>query len=110
MEAGQYTAQGFIAGLENMQSRVSQASEDFAVISARNMQPTPHYAPNASAVSNVANSNSSNTTTYAPQFVLNLNGASASDANKRKIQRWVKESINEAFESMGRTNPKTVYV
>lgn len=110
MEAGQYTAQGFIAGLENMQSRVSQASEDFAVISARNMQPTPHYAPNASAVSSVTNSNSSNRTTYAPQFILNLNGASASDTNKRKIQRWVKESINEAFESMGRTNPKTVYV
>lgn len=110
MEAGQYTAQGFIAGLQNMQSRVSQASEDFAVISARNMQPTPHYAPSASAVSSVTNSNSSNTTTYAPQFILNLNGASASDTNKRKIQRWVKESINEAFESMGRTNPKTVYV
>lgn len=110
MEAGQYTAQGFIAGLQNMQSRVSQASEDFAVISARNMQPTPHYAPSTSAVSSVTNSNSRNTTTYAPQFILNLNGASASDTNKRKIQRWVKESINEAFESMGRTNPKTVYV
>lgn len=109
MESGEYTGEGFAVGLQKMKERVVQASEDLAVNSRVSIQqPKATYTPGTPSVSNVSTNNQNNT--YNPQFILNLNGASATDSNKRKIQRWVKESINEAFDSMGRRNPQTVYV
>ena len=109
MESGEYTGEGFVVGLQKMKERVVQASEDLAVNSRVSIQqPKATYTPGTPSVSNVSTNNQNNT--YNPQFILNLNGASATDSNKRKIQRWVKESINEAFDSMGRRNPQTVYV
>ena len=55
------------------------------------------------STSNVTSKNQSTNNSYSPSFVLNLNGSSASDSNKRKVQRWVKESIKESYESMSRT-------
>lgn len=42
--------------------------------------------------------------TYAPNFVLNMNGASATTENKRKVQRWIKESIATVFEELSSNN------
>ena len=55
------------------------------------------------STSTVTSRSQSTNNNYSPSFVLNLNGASASDSNKRKVQRWVKESIKESYESMSRT-------
>lgn len=107
-ESGEYTGEGFVRGIEKMKNNAEQMSQRFATSAAVSMEPREtSYTPSSSTISNVSNTSNA---TYAPQFILNLNGASATDTNKRKIQRWVKESINEAFESVGRTNPKTVYV
>lgn len=48
--------------------------------------------------------------TYAPNFVLNMNGASATTENKRKVQRWIKESISEIFENLASDNEPIVEV
>lgn len=109
-ESGRNVDRGLIEGQIDLLPDVRKTSRNVAD-TARTVfeEPRPTYTPSASAISNVSNRSSSNTT-YAPQFILNLNGASATDSNERKVKRWVKESINETFESMGRTNPKTVYV
>lgn len=54
------------------------------------------YQPETSNFSKIIESN----TTYAPQFTLNLNGASATESNKRTVKRWVKESLNEVFNNL----------
>ena len=62
------------------------------------------YTPESSNISNTNNKNVSNH--YNPQFVLNMNGASATDSNKQKVKQWIKESMEEMFASMERTNPQ----
>ena len=48
--------------------------------------------------------NSSRTTnnSFAPQFVLNLNGASATPSNERKVRKWVRDAFSETFSNLGR--------
>lgn len=58
------------------------------------------YSPKTSVAGKVIQSN----TTYAPQFTLNLNGASATDSNKRTVKRWIKESLNEVFNNLATDN------
>lgn len=64
---------------------------------------TPTYTPQ-STVSNTTN-NRSETNTYAPQFTLNLSG-NADSTTERKVKQWIKEAMNEMFESMERANPR----
>lgn len=42
---------------------------------------------------------------YSPHFTLNLNGASATEDNKRKVKQWVKEAMTEMFDELDRDNP-----
>ena len=41
---------------------------------------------------------------FAPSFVLNLNGTSATAGNERKVRRWVRDGINDALAQIGRQN------
>lgn len=43
---------------------------------------------------------------YAPVFNLTINGTNDDRATARKVKRWVKEAMNDTFESMSRRNPK----
>lgn len=47
---------------------------------------------------------------YNPTFVLNMNGASATDDNKRKVKQWIKESMKEMFDDLDRDNRPIVEV
>ncbi len=75
---------------------------------------TPEQNPTLSSYSPEGNSvvggNRTVNNTYNPTFVLNMNGASATETNKRKVKQWVKESITETFDEMGRTNPQVLEV
>jgi phage-related minor tail protein len=42
---------------------------------------------------------------YSPHFTLNMNGASATEDNKRKVKQWVKEAMTEMFDDLDRDNP-----
>ena len=44
--------------------------------------------------------------TYSPQFTLNISGTGNDREMERKVKRWITESLDEVFESMGRKNPK----
>lgn len=89
---------GLIKGLENLRPKVAKSAKSVS----NNMQTATDPVRGVST-SNVTSKNQSTNNSYSPSFVLNLNGSSASDSNKRKVQRWVKESIKESYESMSRT-------
>lgn len=100
IEQGEYTGGGFALGMENKAGEVESAALNLAAP----IEPAVNtYTPS----SGVSNSSTSNVTNYFnPSFTLNMNGASATESNKRKVKQWVKESIEECFESMSRTNPE----
>lgn len=47
---------------------------------------------------------------YKPTFVINLNGASATDDNKRKVKRWIREAMKEMFDDLDRDNEPIIEV
>ena len=98
IEQGQYAGEGLALGMENMTGDVKKAAVGLNA-------PIAQYTPSGSGVS-TTNNNRSVVNHYSPQFTLNMNGASATESNKRKVKKWVKESMQEVFESMGRTNPE----
>ena len=97
---GSYQIQGDIKGMKkelpDLKSAVREAGETA----------TPAYTPESSTVNNSRTSYN----TFSPVFTLNMNGASASDSNKRKVKRWVQEAITETFDSMSRVNPQLIEV
>lgn len=108
------SADTFIAGEEGAElivgkkgSTVFPASETNKIIDAV-QDYTGGYAP--SSTRSTKNVQTTNNTTYAPQFVLNMNGASATNENKRKIKQWVKESLNEVFDNLAADNRPVVEV
>jgi phage-related protein len=102
---GQYTGEGLVVGMQDLKSKVGKAAEGLSTTISTNVQPSMQsYTPSSSSVSNTSNSNVTNH--FSPQFTLNMNGASATESNKHKVKQWIKESIAETFESMGRTNPE----
>jgi phage-related minor tail protein len=104
------SADTFVAGEEGAElvvgkkgSTVFPASETDKVI--RAVQDYAGYSPKASAKKVVQNN-----TTYAPQFTLHLNGASASKENERTVKRWIKEGLNEVFNNLATENQPLVEV
>lgn len=51
-------------------------------------------------------SNSVENNTYSPVFNLTITGTNDDRATERKVKRWVKEAMNETFESLERKNTK----
>jgi hypothetical protein len=101
---GENTGEGLALGMDKLKRKVTQSAEGLSTQISTNIEPSVNrYTPSGSSVSNTSNRNVTNH--FSPQFTLNMNGASATDSNKRKVKQWVKESIQETFESMGRTNP-----
>lgn len=44
--------------------------------------------------------------TYAPVFNLTISGTNDDRATARKVKKWVREAMDETFESMNRRSPK----
>lgn len=103
IEQGEYTGEGLALGIKGMTGEVEKAAIGLSMPIAPAVN---KYTPSGSSVSTTNNNNRSVVNNYSPQFTLNMNGASATEANKRKVKKWVKESMQEMFESMGRTNPE----
>lgn len=102
-ESGEYTGLGLVKGMENLTGKITRTARSIADQAAWEMSPRrSRYSPESSAV--MQRSTNQQVSHYSPVFNLTLNGASASDSNERKVKRWVKEAMNEAVQSMGRTS------
>lgn len=82
-------------------NKIVDVVKDYAV-----QDNTGGYSPKASSGGRIVQKN----TTYAPQFTLNLNGASATDSNKRTVKRWIKESFEELLSNLETDNEPLVEV
>ncbi len=103
MQSGEFTGQGLAIGMQNMKTNVTKSAQGLSTTAATAIKPSvQNYTPSSSSISNTSSNQTNN---FNPQFTLNMNGASATETNKRKIKQWVKESIQETFESMERINP-----
>lgn len=65
---------------------------------------TPSSGGYTPASSIINSSKSAEYNTYSPQFNLTISGSTDDRVLARKVKRWVNESVNETFESMGRKN------
>ena len=109
-----YSDDVFISGEEGAElivgkkgSTVFPASETDKIINAV-QDYTGGYSPKQSSRSN--GNVIRNETTYAPQFTLNLNGASATNENKRTVKRWIKESLKEVFNNFDTDNSPIIEI
>lgn len=103
IESGQYTGEGLIVGMENMKKTVGMAAQGLtSEIVPDRAESQSEYTP---ATTSCSHTSSRVSNTYSPQFTLNLNGASATETNKRTIKRWVQEAFEECIEGMSRKNP-----
>ena len=64
----------------------------------------PQYTPSSSfaSASRVENNN------YSPSFSITINGAEDSRKLERDVKRWIRESMDEMFDSMARKSPRLV--
>jgi phage-related protein/SLT domain-containing protein len=70
------------------------------------------YTPENSGdtVINNRNKETIENTTYSPVFNLTISGTTDDRVQARKVQRWVKEAMNDMYESMNRKNRQIVRV
>lgn len=70
------------------------------------------YTPenSSSTVINSKNKETVENNSFSPVFNLTISGTTDDRVMARKVQRWVKESINEMYESMNRKNPAVVRI
>lgn len=67
----------------------------------------PTYTPAGMAAT--ASTSHSNTNNYAPSFTLNMSGT-VDRVTERTIKKWVKEAMEDVFDTMSRTSPRLTEV
>ena len=98
-ESGGFYGQGLAKGLVKTRPLVRASAADLAGTVRGYADP----ARGSGSTTTIANNNSRTTNnSYAPQFILNMNGASATPANQRKVRKWVRDAMNESFSDLGR--------
>lgn len=63
---------------------------------------------NSSIINNTGGKTENNY--FNPSFTLNMNGAAATDDNKRKVKQWIKEALNETFDMLDKNNKPVIEV
>lgn len=99
MQTGRFFGRGLALGLEKTRPEVQLAASDMAGV-VRGYADPVRGTGNTTTVANDRSRTQNNT--YAPQFNLTLNGASATPATERKVRKWVREAINDTFDDLGR--------
>ena len=65
----------------------------------------PQYSPD-SDIGTYNTSNIVENNTYSPQFTVNISGSNDDRTMARKVKTWIKESLQETFDSIDRKNPR----
>ena len=96
-QKGKWLIEGGIIGMEKTMPKLQATTQ-------RAGEMALPYTPENSITSNRTITSESNT--YAPQFMLNINGSNDDRSMERKVKRWIKDSMDEVFNSMARKNPR----
>lgn len=98
IDKGEDWGTGGIIGMRNMIPEAKVAAQDFARATTT---PFNTYTPESSA-DTYNNSTTSEVMNIAPVFELHVSGSQDDRSTARKVKRWVKEAIDETFESLER--------
>ena len=93
---GAYQTEGLANELEDTIPTVKSAVRKVSAVA------TPASGGYTPASGTVTNTKSAEYNSYAPQFNLTISGSNDDRILARKVKNWVRESMNETFESMGR--------
>ena len=99
IDKGEDWGTGGIIGMRNMIPEAKVAAQDFARASTT---PLNTYTPESSADTYYNNRTTNETMSIAPVFELHITGTQDDRSTARKVKRWVKEAIEETFESLER--------
>ncbi len=103
-EKGKFLIQGGVIGMEKQMPKMQAAAREAGEISVPYLG---NYTPENSGSTYYSRSNSEEYNSYAPVFNLTINGGSEDDRSlARKVKRFVKEGIEDTFESLNRKQPK----
>lgn len=95
--SGEMTGAGFVKGLDRSAGQVSAAAQNVTAAVRGEMSPRS-VAAGRTVRNTTTNSN------YSPSFTLNMNGASATDTNRRKVEGWIRDAMNRTFEGLNRSS------
>ena len=95
--SGEMTGAGFVKGLDRSAGQVSAAAQN--VTAAVRGEMSPRSVAAGRTVRNTTTNSS-----YSPSFTLNMNGASATDTNRRKVEGWIRDAMNRTFEGLNRSS------
>lgn len=101
MTSGEDTVMGGVIGMRNRIPDMRAAATDVATAATPAFTRT--YNPDTDS-GTVYNSRTSNVdhTTISPSFNLHISGTQDDRATARKVRQWVREAMQESFDSMGR--------
>ena len=95
--SGEMTGAGFVKGLDRSAGQVSVAAQN--VTAAVRGEMSPRSVAAGRTVRNMTTNSS-----YSPSFTLNMNGAAATDTNRRKVEGWIRDAMNRTFEGLNRSS------
>lgn len=103
VETGKNVVLGAVKGIEQNKKQAEEESISLGSILANGAEEGVDY---YTSDNNTYNNTSSNVTNhYDANFTLNMQGGD-NQVTERKVKKWMKESIQEYFKSMGRVNPR----
>ena len=107
MTSGEDTVMGGVVGMRNRIPDVQAAATDVATAATPAFTRT--YSPDTDGGTVYNNSTSSNDEymTVSPTFNLTISGTQDDRATERKVRQWVRQSMQEMFESFERKTPVT---
>ena len=95
--SGEMTGAGFVKGLDRSAGQVSAAAQNITTAVRGEMSPR-------SVAAGRTVRNTTTNSSYSPSFTLNMNGASATDTNRRKVEGWIRDAMNRTFEGLNRSS------
>lgn len=99
---GAYQIQGNINGMKKYMPELKSAVREAGRITT----PYNNYTPENSAAEIYNANGGTEYNSYSPVFNLTISGSGDDTATARKIKKWVREALNETFESMNRRSPQ----
>ena len=100
---GAYQIQGNINGMESKLPKLKSTVDEVGELS---LPYSGRYTPGNTTSTSTSSEEVNN---YAPSFTLNMNGT-VDRTTERTIKNWIREALQDTFDSMGRTAPRVTEV
>lgn len=98
---GEDTGMGQVVGMERTLPKLRSTATELGEASVPYAR---SYSPEGNTAGGSLKTERHESYSIAPQFNLTINGAADPRAEERRVKRWIKEALDDTFQSMGRKN------